>query len=395
MYPVSAVLIFIKILLISFFINAQDMYDFHTDPARQIRYQQDKKTIQEEPARQRVLKEINTDSLCGEPIAGYRMLTNTAMGERTNKILTTLGFNRDQGQLGWCYAHVAADLATFALGSNPVSSADMAIQFGNYSNEYSSNNPLDWVCKRNKEIANGGWVENAFNYTRIMGFCSESALPTAPFAKTNETQLGEYVAQMNSRVGRVCDVKTLNTIEKFVGSESVRSVAAAITAGQTNSLKVIADASCAGKRQNTDYYLRSSYFEFGNSLEKAKEVKSIVSELKSGKPVGVSLDVHGLLLDECLDGPLKQIRRNGLNVVRTCSNSRDFVDSFSKLAPHAMTAVGTRMVGGKCVLLLRNSWGGECGCFNKKIKCDPEFVHVPVDYFEKNFFGVDYLRRNQ
>ncbi len=84
---------------------------------------------------------------------------------------------RDQGDIGWCFAHAAADVASQALGKK-ISAMDLAMNY------YLEKGAMDWqpigssgaLFHRKKSIFmnEGGWENRALDFANRNGYCLEA-----------------------------------------------------------------------------------------------------------------------------------------------------------------------------------------------------------------------------
>jgi len=105
----------------------------------------------------------------------------------TKDVSNQLGEVRDQGNIGWCYANVAADLLTFRyqdrLNGQQASAGYVAITFNQYT--------------KTKPNEDAGLISPAAVFSQLNGICPQSfqdtALKDSPF-KTIRDQINALVS---------------------------------------------------------------------------------------------------------------------------------------------------------------------------------------------------------
>ncbi len=254
---------------------------------------------------------------------------------------------RHQDSVGWCGAFATADSLSFAVGE-PVSALDVSLN--EYANTEDGNKNLNELY--------GISVVSASNVARKNGYCPESIIPSD---QTSSSNLGHYAIKnlMSSfqkiiddyrakgKPSNYCiDCSTAkreyeNVIKPSLPNVTTQMIQQVLVKNNGNSLESMRDLMgllCAGNRKKpnieVNYYTSNNLFSKKNTdvLNTALESDSMPS------------------------------------IVMSASN---FTDSTSE--EHEMVVVGRRMEKGRCVYVVRNSWGRGCHSYNSKIvSCDPE-----------------------
>ena len=316
-----------------------------------------------------------------------------ADSEHSQEILRKLPPVRDQGFQGWCYAMVAADLASFTTRLN-VSAADIAITFGRYDSPTSTLNPLTALCRHRTEIGSGGLTESAFNLSAAKGFCRESDLPTAPFASTSPSRLDKFVSELSEPH---CAASSA-LIRSLIGSRSFSALMATATSAikvtlkSKTSTKLAAYADKRCWRREPSYASVSSIYADGElPVTRRLAVKETLTSLGRGLPAGIGLDIAPFLKPDCNPSTLGVLMKSGLDLKKPVCDLYNELPNFDGKALHEMTAVGAKWTGKTCEIQLRNSWSGDCRCFKPDVHCTPDFISVPARRLEKVITNVDLL----
>lgn len=245
-----------------------------------------------------------------------------------------LGITRDQGNIGWCYAHVAADIVTRAT-RQPISVADMAVE---YNHAFKTEGGASTVRERERQerdatFADNGFTSRAIHNIEKKGFCleknfrsydgaSKDLIPIHKIAldlkKTYSGKDAETVKKAYAEIKVI--VPQMNIIdfsEVFLNSNS------------TNFYDNLREKACA-PRIHTDR-------QFSSASPKTKESLEMVinSQLEAGSPLGIAIET-------------------------SCMKSNGPVEK--KSTGHVVSIIGRKYVKdsngkGSCQYILRNSWG--------------------------------------
>jgi hypothetical protein len=358
------------VLALSYASNAVATNDVLTDPRIQLQRRSD------ETARASLNKlgnpngEFNTPATCNVPKSV------------TDKLLAKLGPVRNQGQTGWCYAYTAAELATYATGER-VSAAAIAFSDLGEEPDYGG-----IICRDPRGLAYGGSVDIAFNSSARLSFCPESILPSDIFGSYQHSVLGKFIRKWEGLAGTKKCLDYETSIPTLMGTFSSSELRMGLdNASRRSAMFTVTGVRCyqdgiQSKTRAKDYPLDSS------GAEARLRILYALGRLKKGEPVGVSLDVLPFLRLQCTS--LGAVGASLLHRELRPKNICDFVEPFTDLASevydssygHAMTAVGAEYNPRtkKCEMILRNSWGKDCGCFNSdKVSCKDGYVRIPID----------------
>lgn len=261
----------------------------------------------------------------------------------------TLGPVRDQGDIGWCYAYTASELATFRAlreGKPRVSSAD--IGFGYNRKFYRDEAMYSGIDTSGQE---GGNIGKALETSVAAGFCSEKDAPSGNFAFGDLKETIDEIERfkLDAMDGRQDPGECLpyvRTLELFPGLEfdDFSEILQAVGDRNLEFFEKLNQKNCHGKR-----------FGLGFGTADVKTIK---------------FEKDGLGKEELVAAIDKQLDRDNISGFEFSMNML----SKSRGGGHAMTVVGRKFdqKEGVCKYLMRNSWGPGCGSNLKKGICAEE-----------------------
>jgi hypothetical protein len=334
-------------------------------------------------------KNWNTSEFCTVP-------------EEVPSIQLKLGPWREQGERTWCFAEVAADLATYTVGRY-VSAASMAI-YANYY-KFSMNKvmrpdmPVDIF---NIYTEDNGRVNDAINGTLAMvgTFCSsdsflDKAIKTLPVAQFREYLRAIQLAAQTKHISPQADVALR---ELFGSTRKLKNLL--LKNSPDTSIYSLTESICQNSKISASDSFDFGYIHGIGSIAHEGMLNIIAKELKSGRPVGVNFNIFDFLKSPP-DQPskLKSIRDSNINF-RNEESKPECSSAFNRiyeklgnkpLAGHAVTAVGLvyNFETRRCMMRLRNSWGGSCNSLRTdKVKCELETILIPVDDLVYNLESI-------
>ncbi|WP_413586806.1 C1 family peptidase [Bdellovibrio sp. HCB274] len=276
---------------------------------------------------------------------------------------------RNQDSVGWCYAFVAADLASYKLKKN-ISAADIAL-------EYQDN----WIDALNRSLGetpaaelSGGRAGDAVERMSEKGFCLERDLPSednigGDFKATlnNIEDLGRALISADSKA---CEGIAFGARSIFpnANTSDIRDVLEKSSKGQfINNLR---EKTCKdrikGNLKTENFWVKGIYPEGVDHLEAAR---SIDQQLSAKNPVALALDANAFY-------------------------DRSVVSVRGKIGAHAVSIVGRRFnkASGQCEYQIRNSWGTGCSSYDTAYECkNGQFWMNKADVL-KHTYGVTYVR---
>jgi hypothetical protein len=311
----------------------------------------------------------------------------------TPDIEAKLGPKRDQKHRPWCYAETAADLATAATGK-VISGADIAIH---YDRKYGE----DDACSKTRYGAGGGSEGVALRLMSETGFCEENDLPTPAFVDMDPEDFNRKMSMLSSyTAGVICTgsaERLLGQILPRAGESELHDLAKIVKeASPEEFLAKAANRRCEGRRVKIPGKIETVSFFSKMNLPGYRKMSMMgaLNMLDKGQPVGVGLDMRPYLASGGLHGLLTDFFRHGTSCEER-SYLREDLQSLFGAANHAMTMVGVNFDKntGKCMAVLRNSWGGSCGRLNQRANCDPKTgnLQIPLDELKSNMLSLTYV----
>jgi hypothetical protein len=267
---------------------------------------------------------------------------------------------RDQDGVGWCYAYAAADLLSVEAGMN-VSAAELSYRYNrNIERSLLSRVVRNTFDGREREIHEGGFVNNAVKEGLKRGVCAETILPSdsqiVSWQNNQMLQVFDALTSMRDNVrnglltpASLHDCVDCSVVRRplfqayFPGStmeDIYNTVAANADKNMNQILYELAQKYCGDKRQSLAEARVRKHGKGGQSGRRM--FQHLDGALSRGKPVGYSFSFR--LFDEDTSGG------------------------------HAVTIVAREHRGGECKYFIRNSWGAGCAGIKRpelKNDCDP------------------------
>lgn len=279
-----------------------------------------------------------------------------------------LNTTHSQGDMGWCFAHAAADMMTVHYQkNNPESShrfsaVGIAIDyFFNRTFNSSTYNAYAQVSSRRASHTNGGTPGSVFSdFFRDFGLCLDTdvrggsnikqhieaieAIEDLRLSLYGERDLSEDESiQLGHQVSECPEqVEALNSI--FPNMEWGDFIGVLEKAEEQNYMSRLVDLNCEGRR------IHSSSFPRRDQLRRSTfETSPIDRILERGEPLYLSYDRNILTKPDYIED------RTGV---------------FRK--PHGSIIVGRRFnsQANKCEYLIKNSWGPSCSLYNPALSCE-------------------------
>lgn len=296
-----------------------------------------------------------------------------------------------QGNIGWCYAHAAANLASFATGK-AVSPEDIAMNYDRTLRTMPGFRRINdkGQCEQSKVdgLNEGGWANHAFNLANANGFCEQSKIRSATDPEAIWT-LKERLVSLDDKISRLPPAKCLGDLPHsdqqlaFDMFPGLQNASAVLKASSTRSLADLADSVC-GSRFHSDYHATSHDWDRGDP----DGIRLIQDELLNGRIAAVDVDF----------GPLMKKKTDAMGILTDPDQSLcEKWDSYRFGEMHAVTVVGQRLntQTGRCEMILRNSWGKDCDAYADRKMCDPKTgdLFVPIDQLVNLGAGITTLSK--
>jgi hypothetical protein len=296
------------------------------------------------------------------------------------EISDVLGEPRNQGNIGWCYANVAADLLTFRfkeeLLGQRASAGYVAITFNQFAK-----------AKPNQDA---GLITPAVVFSQFYGLCPQEfqdyALKDSPFKTIREqinalVELKDAYNKLKLKGGTLDEIKVL---EKYRNSKSILN-----KISDTDLIEILDKSSVANfPRRLVEKLCQPHLIKVKRDLKIRPQIgfvegwlQVIPSIFKKRKYTPAPILGRENLIKEVHEELDKQ------NMIAIGYNTRIFYDPkserYEKAGMHASSIVGRKWNPGNntCELKLRNSWGKSCASYTNPAlegKCDPKTGYIMI-----------------
>lgn len=284
-------------------------------------------------------------------------------GQKQKNFSSRFGVSRNQGRLGWCFAHALADQLSYETGKN-ISASDLALT--HYQDAHGLLEQIQAPNKKTTEFSAGSSY-TTFLAAREKGLCLENNF------KSNDNGTGNYKSLMNRIQGmqmpllpiRNCSQESQLVQQIFPTLEIPEIKYAYFTSLRTNYIRSLADQACnpriiiENKKMN--------YFPGQIPQDSAMILRKLNEGLNKNKPVLINL--------------------NG-NVLR---NSYD----QSTKANHDTLIIGRRFNEKTkiCEYQIRNSWGPSCEQYDSEFVCEKGkgYLWLPINYLQRSMSAASYI----
>lgn len=264
---------------------------------------------------------------------------------------------RDQDSMGWCYAFSVADIASYKLKKR-ISAADIALTY----NKDFFNDILKFSGKTAEKFE-GGIEKPALMGAIEKGLCLEKDFPSEDNAYGGlrnqldqiDTLGRKQIRSEQYNCNELCSIS--KSLFPNVTPEDLQKILE--TSSRQDFMDKMADKSCKN-RIKTDMKVESPI-----TLKRETLGKVIDEQLGAKNPIALGYNASGLY-----------DRRN-----------------YSR-SGHASVLVGRRFneKSGQCEYLLRNSWGRNCGYYDKAYECDQGNIWIPKADIIKRGSSATYIK---
>ena len=280
---------------------------------------------------------------------------------------------RDQGDIGWCYAHTAADYLQYYFKiPDQISAADVAIRY---------NNRLwprftQWITRKN--VAETGFVRKAIYDSLSEGYCAEEYFPSETWVRIDRDAAGDgaqdrllseaiddlFALQKNIQQGFFIEASELPYYYRFkeLSKEKLFTLLQSTSPNQLlNELRIEA---CAGHRVSFVEGMDGVSMTFRGP----HAFQNINSALGQGMPVAV--DFFSKMLND-----LDHYHR-----------------SLSSL--HTTLLLGRRFNSDQqeCQYLIKNSHGTDCTPYDSRLECQAGYLWVDESSLYGAMVSYDWIR---
>lgn len=280
-----------------------------------------------------------------------------------------MGPIRNQEDLGWCYAFVAADLVGYKLKKN-ISAADIAVVYNAAHPDYGLQDLTYWIQGlANPKPLSGGFVASAYSASIDHGgFCTEDIIKSEAFSgdstKKVFSALITYLNKENlSEANRLMAQKIFPKAPNLLKLEKVEGTIA-------YQMKELTKLACKGKR----IIPNSKPVQFdmdADNLSAQTLVNTVDRELSIKNPVGFTYEL------------------------RSIKNKSSNPSIWSTEVIHESIITG-RFYNKKikaCVYEVRNSWGPNgCKTFKYPKSCRKGYYWITRNQLRNMIRRIEYLQ---
>lgn len=284
-----------------------------------------------------------------------------------------LGPVRDQDSMGWCYAYVAADLLSYKTGHR-ISALGVAIAYDNqFRPSQKEKSFLDFILMRDTPFtplseSTAGHILDAAQAAQTAGLCLEKDL------RSEDNGYGDLYTALKTvedvrRDLRPGMIANPSCDESFIASQSLfpnASLQDFVDIVQKSSreqlINNLANRTCSERHKTA---LKTAAFEADDEQQRVNLFDKVDEQLNNRNIVGVGYNSE-ILYNHNHEG----------------SN-----------ANHGSVLVGRRYnkETGECEYLLRNSWGRNCGGYDKTYGCEEGNIWVSKRVLGRSMDRVEYV----
>lgn len=308
-----------------------------------------------------------------------------------------LGPVRDQGNIGWCYANVAADLLTFRyqkeLGGQQASAGYVALIF----NQYTMNAPNE----------DAGYVTPSILFSQYHGMCpqalQEKALKHSPF-KTIRDQINALVALKITYDRRKQDpsnedvlkiIKIYRRSKSYINLLSDEQLFRLLDTSSVRTFpRLLADKLCqkykVKVKPDLNIRFQIGFLEGWRHILPTIFMRNPFEQVKKLGTTDLISEIHEELENR--------------NIVAVGYNAHIFYKVGSKeynnASLHSSSIVGRRWnsASRKCEFKLRNTWGKNCVAYTNpelKNKCDKKsgYLWLPETLLSQSIIDIVYYKK--
>jgi hypothetical protein len=280
----------------------------------------------------------------------------------------------EQGDIGWCYAYVAADMLSHKL-KVPISAFDTAITY----NHYIEGHKFPKRQKANPDgtditYAEAGYIAVAVNQMHSAGgVCPESVIRSEGFqirgvgltpkeALSYTEQMAYRLAELDThqRNGR-CHEQ--NLIFPKISNLMIADVLD--KAANPEKWYEVAKLACQDHRISLDPSLKLMN-HFAENATPSDFAEIINQQLNNRNLTAISYDARAI--------PRKKL-------LASSDPSNQLALRVDQPYHHASSIVGRKLKDGKCLYLIRNTWGPKCWDIEN---CEDGYFWVDTEWINKN-----------
>lgn len=277
---------------------------------------------------------------------------------------------KNQDTIGWCYSYTASDLVAHVLGKEP-----SAVHMATLMN--------DKFLFKMFGVKEGGFTDSVIKEMIDEGMCLEKDLPSTDYKFVTRgydlKKLFDEIVELSKKYyqspNHNSDDFPLTKNNEF----SENDVLVELCTKRNNLLRGMGELfPNASLNQISEILLKSDpstafkkITDLSCPIEKGSDVKSL-----KVKTVGANEKIFSTIDDQLSKG-------NILGLHYTAEFLYDY-KSGTTFANHASSIVGRRFnpKTQSCEYLLRNSWGKECGSYNRNYECRDGHVWIAEDFFK-------------
>lgn len=277
---------------------------------------------------------------------------------------------KNQDSIGWCYSYTASDLVAHVLGKEP-----SAIHMATLMN--------DRFLFKMFGVKEGGWTDAVIKEMISEGMCLEKNLPSTDYKFVTRgyelKNLFDEIVELSKKYYQNPHQSNDDFQHTKSKEYTQNDVLVDLCTKRNNLLKGMGELfPNASLNQISEILLKSNsstafkkIADLSCPIEKGSDVKSL-----KVKTVGAKDKIFSTI-DEQLD------KGNILGMHYTAEFLYNYKESAT-FSNHASSIVGRRFnpKTESCEYLLRNSWGKDCGSYDRNYECQDGHVWIAEDFFK-------------
>lgn len=291
----------------------------------------------------------------------------------------SLGENRNQKDIAWCYAYTMSDLINFKLKGPKLSAADTAMTYNNHNLprvQHKLVEAFNKIFLPNTPVKEHetGFMALSFISAKKRGLCTEEIMPSPGLFRYEETAFGitkTHVEMFDASIEIHQQRKNVHYALKHNTSYKDNVYFLMNNMTKRDYFSILESAS-----------KDSMFFEFSKIACKNNRIS--IPENLNARYFFLPLNPFKIIDDQL----------NQKNIVGIDYNSNVLENIKPRgLSLHASSIVGRRFNSStkQCEYLIRNSYGSSCDGYDSHLECDQGNLWIAKKYLRPVLYDVIYL----